>query len=77
MKLPRDNKGAWSHHFLGRRDLLKVGTLGYLGLNLRDYFQLSNVMASGLNSEPKAKSKSEAKSKPGATGQAGRPACQP
>ena len=56
MKLPRDNKEVWSHHFLGRRDLLKVGALGYLGLNLRDYFQLSNVMASGLNSEPKAKS---------------------
>ena len=52
MKLPRDNKEVWSHHFMGRRDLLKVGALGYLGLNLRDYFQLSNVMASGLNSEP-------------------------
>ena len=56
MKQPRNNKPMWPHHFLGRRDLLKVGTLGYLGLNLRDYFQLSNVMASGVNSEPKAKS---------------------
>ena len=56
MKQPRNNKPMWPHHFLGRRDLLKVGTLGYLGLSLSDYFQLSNVMASGVNSEPKAKS---------------------
>ena len=46
----------WGHPVLGRRGFLKVGSLGYLGLTLSDYFKLSNVMASGIKSEPKAKS---------------------
>ena len=56
MRRLADRKPTWGHPVLGRRGFLKVGSLGYLGLTLSDYFKLSNVMASGIKSEPKAKS---------------------
>ena len=56
MRRETDKKTNWGHPVLGRRGFLKVGSLGYLGLTLSDYFKLSNVMASGIKSEAKAKS---------------------
>ena len=37
--------GSVPKHMFGRRDFIKIGSLGFLGLNLRDYFFLKSVSA--------------------------------
>ncbi len=55
MKTQRNVQESWPHLW-GRRDFLRVGALSYLGLGLRDYFQMSSLMASETTKKARAQS---------------------